>query len=227
MKVALCISGQSRTYRKAYEYYKNNLIDIFDTDIFIHTWQDKNTDDLVTIYNPKNFKAEIQFSDNFAKRYERDFGENFTSSTLFQFNSLFKCNELKKQCEIENNFIYDAVIRTRFDFGLNFIPDLNSLEKDKIYLPCDWGDRGEQEKFCSDYFAYGSSYVMDRYSSTFINLDYLYNNGVAFNPERLCYANLSMYNLVGKNTKFINFNRLFQSGIRNNRVDACENSFLT
>lgn len=40
MKVALCISGQMRGYLKAYPSVKKNIIDVFDPDIFIHTWDD-------------------------------------------------------------------------------------------------------------------------------------------------------------------------------------------
>ena len=43
MKIALCFSGQPRSYEKGYEYYKKNLLDHYDVDVFIHTW---DTDDM-------------------------------------------------------------------------------------------------------------------------------------------------------------------------------------
>ena len=38
MKIALCFFGQPRFVKKGYEYYKKNLIDNHDVDVFIHTW---------------------------------------------------------------------------------------------------------------------------------------------------------------------------------------------
>lgn len=40
MKVALCIAGQMRGYLEAYPSVKKHIIDVFDPDIFIHTWDD-------------------------------------------------------------------------------------------------------------------------------------------------------------------------------------------
>ncbi|MGP5405505.1 tetratricopeptide repeat protein [Psychrobacter celer] len=40
MRVALCISGQMRGYLKAYPSVKKNIIDVFNPDIFVHTWDD-------------------------------------------------------------------------------------------------------------------------------------------------------------------------------------------
>ncbi|WP_367106730.1 hypothetical protein [uncultured Psychrobacter sp.] len=40
MKVALCIAGQMRGYLEAYPSVKKNIIDVFDPDIFIHTWDE-------------------------------------------------------------------------------------------------------------------------------------------------------------------------------------------
>ena len=39
MKIALCLSGQARSFEQGYEYYKKNLLDHYDVDVFIHTWQ--------------------------------------------------------------------------------------------------------------------------------------------------------------------------------------------
>ena len=46
MKIALCFCGQVRSFKSSYEYYKKNLLDLHDVDIYIHTWDspvfDKN-----------------------------------------------------------------------------------------------------------------------------------------------------------------------------------------
>ena len=60
MKLALCLSGQPRSYAKTYEYLKQNLLDVHDVDIFIHTWKPKGVanylqmyEDLNALYQPK------------------------------------------------------------------------------------------------------------------------------------------------------------------------------
>lgn len=43
MKTALCISGQMRTYERAYPFIKKHLLDPLSPDVFIHTWTDLGT----------------------------------------------------------------------------------------------------------------------------------------------------------------------------------------
>ena len=45
MKIALCLSGQARSYEKGYEYHKKNLLDHYDVDVFYHTWRPLDRDD--------------------------------------------------------------------------------------------------------------------------------------------------------------------------------------
>ena len=40
MKVALCISGELRSYQKTFQELKNNIIDKLNPDIFIYSWND-------------------------------------------------------------------------------------------------------------------------------------------------------------------------------------------
>ena len=67
MKIALCFSGQPRSFRAGYEYYKKNLLDHYDVDVYIHAWKMPNGgNDLVELYKPKDyiFKVSINFSTN-------------------------------------------------------------------------------------------------------------------------------------------------------------------
>ena len=38
MKVAICLSGNMRTYEKSFDFLKRKILDVIDCDIFIHTW---------------------------------------------------------------------------------------------------------------------------------------------------------------------------------------------
>jgi hypothetical protein len=57
VKLALCFSGDTRTYNKCFESIKHNLLDKFDCDVFISTYQtsDEIKDDIVNRYKPKKY----------------------------------------------------------------------------------------------------------------------------------------------------------------------------
>ena len=46
MKIALCLSGQAREFIISYPYWKYYLLEAYDVDIFIHTWQTLDKSDL-------------------------------------------------------------------------------------------------------------------------------------------------------------------------------------
>jgi len=104
-KVAICLSGQLRTGILAHPVFKRFFSSLGDYDVFYHTWTLKKdtSKQLKETFNPVNYLEETPI----------DVVEvgNF-GSMLY---SIMKANELKKQYEIENNFRYDLVIKTRFD----------------------------------------------------------------------------------------------------------------
>jgi hypothetical protein len=56
-KLALCFSGDTRNYKLCFESIKLHLIDKFDCDIFISTYQtnDEIKDDIINLYKPKKY----------------------------------------------------------------------------------------------------------------------------------------------------------------------------
>ena len=57
IKLALCFSGDPRTYNKCFESIKFNLLDKFDCDIFVSTYETTNEikDDILNLYKPKKY----------------------------------------------------------------------------------------------------------------------------------------------------------------------------
>lgn len=104
-KVAICLSGLVRTGIQAHPSFKKFFSTLGDYDIFYHTWDT----DIVTyekvkeLYKPVSSLVELPLD----PIKESSFG-----SMLY---SIMMANELKKKHEIENNFRYDLVIKTRFD----------------------------------------------------------------------------------------------------------------
>jgi hypothetical protein len=127
MKIAVCISGQSRTWKVA----KENILKYFDVgaevDYFIHTW-DTNSyrESGETVQQKTDYKidnSELQELNEFFKpkkfvvdAYDIDkYARNWNSL----FYSFMKSVWLKRKYELENDFKYDIVIKTRFD--INFL----------------------------------------------------------------------------------------------------------
>lgn len=104
-KTAICISGMMRTGIQAHPVFLRFFSSLGDYDIFYHTWENEPliSQMLKETYNPADCLEE-ELLDN---TKESSFG-----SMLY---SMMMANELKKRYEIENNFRYDLVIKTRFD----------------------------------------------------------------------------------------------------------------
>lgn len=138
-KIALCLSGQARTWKKCYQNWFDNLSHIpCQIDIFAHFWDyntmpmqvwSKNTtnnsmkfedvklsdfekNEIVEILKPKNiiFEQKLNIPTNFYKVKNK-----VSWWTVDQFNSLLKSSIIKKKYELDNNFQYDVVIRMRSD----------------------------------------------------------------------------------------------------------------
>lgn len=189
MRVALCISGLSRCFHlcfsSLYKFLLNNPECQFD--IFCHTWdvierkgRKVNENQLVKIYNPKDIVVEepIKFKITNTMYMKNNEGRSL-NDMLSMFYKVEKCNELKSQYEKNNNFIYDAVIRFRFDIRLDASVPLNSqMNLSKLYVP-KWGDFHG----INDQFAYSNSSNMDKYCSLFTNFEKVLAEESGVNPE--------------------------------------------
>jgi hypothetical protein len=206
MKIALCLAGQARSFEKSYTYYKKNLFDRFDVDVFLHTWKFDNVEELINLYRPKKYIVNFPFdSEVFNCKYTRvtfpnRFPPFFTISSLF---SIFQACLLKTHHEIETKQ-YDWVIKSRFDFALPDIIPFENLEKNKIYMPAcrtkafgDW--------IGNDQFAIGDSNIMNKYMSTYLGIENYYNNGYEMMGEEMLRATLLEHNITEKDVSYIDY----------------------
>lgn len=107
MKTALCISGQMRTYERAYPSIKKHIIDPLAPDIFIHTWSDTGAPIQARQMIPKKvlrLQKYIPFMEigliRFAKAYE-SLSSEFPPDNLVsqeQLNTLYA----PKACVVED-----------------------------------------------------------------------------------------------------------------------------
>jgi len=177
MKIAVCLSGQFRTF----DYCYDSILNYFgDVDYFCHTWnyndfKEKKPNSVLEtrqeivdeteiakkleILNPRG--VQIQGNDVIK--------ENFLWSSLFY--SQMAANNLKIQYEIDNNFRYDIVIKSRYDliFKLNSKFKVNQYANTSNYfknhdlfvLHQERAPEGFYMINISDVIYYGSSTAMD------------------------------------------------------------------
>lgn len=209
MRTAICFSGQIRpaTY-DCLDNIINNIIIPNNCDVFIHTWyddqpysilsDDKIDDDVYNMVlkktNPINYQIQkqIKFDD---RKYKHDHGIDPLGtwaiySQQSMFYSIMKSNNMKCEYENENNFLYDVVIRIRFDYVVSDIIDFNNYDMSKINMSV---------YPMSDVVAFSNSKNMDYYTSLYNQLD-LYHS---FGNNNHMPENILMKHLGGKQLNHI------------------------
>jgi hypothetical protein len=255
MRVALCISGQPRNVSRGIENILENMN--FEVEVFVHAWWDKNSNkstfkkilyngvedevsqpmendwvaDLYNNFDVNKILLEKQINVNvpeILKKRKLKFTYAFgVCSSLY---SIYKCNQLKKDFEIENNFEYDWVIRTRSDFGLSEPISLEGLDNSIIYAP---NDNSHSYGF-NDQFAIGSSKNMDVYSKTFLDMEKTiesHDSGIKTanycdKPDNVGHEQIIQKHLENNKIEFelINFkNYLFRDEDKRTRIHSVEN----
>lgn len=198
LKTALCISGHLRTFESNFESVRSNILDKSDCDIFIHTWGSIGTphrfdanlpnietrlllDKINKLYNPKKIVIEPMktfFVTPLMQSRLADFRD--VPGILSMFYKMEACNNLKIEYEREQGFTYDLVIRFRGDIFMETPLPLDSPNLNFLNIPM-FGNFGG----VCDQFAYGSSLVMNIYTSLYSQMERHLQAGAPLNPEKL------------------------------------------
>lgn len=215
MKIALCLSGKIDFALKSFEYLHSNLLARYDIDIFMHFW--KAPDDItvksLSKYRPKKFMIESAPDKSIEDKYMTIQHPPGTKvyNIICMYYSVYQSNLLKQAFEKENNFKYDIVIRSRYDYAINVGLDFSSFEKDSIYVPSDWTPQNRKDYVLNDQFAYGSSENMDLYSSVYTNIDNMFNK-TYFHGENFLGMTLLQNNFPREKLSYLNMNNPFVEG---------------
>jgi len=157
MKIALCFSGQPRAYRQSYDFYRRNLLDNYDVDIYLHTWtMNEGREELLELLKPKAYEFEDHPPCDANQRYTNT--PNARDYPPYN-NWMMVYSTWKSSLLIEGE--YDWVIRSRTDFALNRLIPFAELDRSKLYIP----DEG------NDQFAFGSQANMMQHMETFTHID--------------------------------------------------------
>jgi len=189
MKIALCLSGYfdsltdvSSKGIDGYDHLKRHVLNKGDVDVYIHSWDIKNKQQIEDLYTPKHsvFESQIDFSDIIKKNgYDKIINPPRSPQTIYS-HFYSTCQSFKY---IKGK--YDWVIKSRFDIGrinrntsgphnpnnpyavqcINFNPTLPS---DKLYM-ANW--QYLESDGPADMWFYGSQTIMQPFASIFNNID--------------------------------------------------------
>lgn len=193
MKVALFISGYLRTFMNNIESLKQNLLNIYDIDIYIHITNfdelkyvnKKNSiDNINSILKPKVIIVtnNIEFNNNYKDLYNQNY-------------KFYMLNQKRLEIEKLEKLKYDILIKFRPDIYLHEKMNLIVHNNNCVYIPSDSKiDKLKLNNIDDDYLcdiiAYGSPLIMDKYFDMYNQLDILVSKYGKTN-ETLLYKYLS------------------------------------
>lgn len=181
-KIALIISGLPRYVAKSFPNIEWALIKPNNPDVFIHTWNDTDGSlnyPIAELYKPKILKAENQkiwinsqmelsrMMASHARSYHR---HKFVEMLYSSWYSTQQANLLKEQYRLENDMVYDYVIRARFDLHFSTPIDCRHFNPNILHVSNKWLP---DHDMVDDRFAFASNSIMNIYSGGFNLLDFI------------------------------------------------------
>ena len=194
MKIALLISGHIRSFKDNIENIKNNVIQDYDVDIYIHYSVDSkynnniiDVDQIKKILNPKIILCGNDLSFNVNVKINAIYNQNY---------KLYALNEIKNNIAKIENINYDCVVKIRPDIQL--LEKLQYINLDTINIPIDTKiDHNKlsnfDENYMCDIIAFGNNGLMNDYCNMFLSLEDLIVSYGHVN-ETLTYYYLQKYN---------------------------------
>jgi len=191
MKVAICMSGLVRTFKKCYQSYLDNIINHYDCDVFAFVSKSNNVDDidLIDLADKVIVESDPVLDEKDYKNYKANKTRFYSiQGWLQQFWKIKMCHDMMLNYQEKNNIKYDWVIRCRPDLIITRkIDDLTKLDKNYIYVPvfpprfaikvpnCYDEDYvynySHNNGYMPDQFAIGSVDLMSKYAARHDDLD--------------------------------------------------------
>lgn len=200
MKVALCISGMSRSFKKTYPSVLKHVIERYNPDVFISTWKPTFVDrdwwpdvdppeELIELYKPIKFDIEIwnearqkSFETNEFKK-NADWGGAAVSRMIPMFYKIYLANLHCFIHQLENKFRYDVVIRCRSDLEFHGDLVLEQPQPNTIYFP-----QINNQNGVNDQFWYADSDTSNAVCGLYLSIGELWHAGIIIHGELLLYA---------------------------------------
>lgn len=210
-RVAVCVSGHLRHYRKGYEAFKRCLIDPnpnWEFDFYIDTWDkaDWRRDDeffedfmdVIHLFKPVSIRIErekIWDTEKYMKYVQPGDVKKGTRGEhiLSMYYKIKGAHDLMGE---GGAWDYDLIVRWRSDIDPNEKIKLDDLEllspkmRNVVHVA---KNKSDQQEWVSDVFAVGRPLLMNQYSFLYRRMDELVEKHKIFRPEPLLYHHLRCY----------------------------------
>ena len=202
MKVCLLLSGGMRTATETFTSFKSNLLERYDTDVFISTWNCHNVYESIDLFNPISFDVE-NYEAGFQSKWETLVTHNQnkleTNANLVSMISMWyktlRVNQLRTQYENLMGFKYDLIIKTRPDIKME--EPINLIQSPNLSIPYGWDWSGG----INDLMAWGNQSNMQMYCELFYMFIELANSMNKINPETMLRQYLNIKNIKPERPK--------------------------
>lgn len=175
MKTAILLSGHAREYKSCYPSLRENILDALKPDIYIHSYDGEERNELLEVYKPHSYVFEDENSLSKEVTFKFTTFSYITNpmNQYFMWRKRKLCFELIKQD-------YDVVIQTRFDCKYLSPITIEKLSMEEYNIPAG----GDFEGGIFDMFCISSTKNMQYYFSLFDFLEQ-YTKDELFHSERL------------------------------------------
>ena len=163
----MTISGQARFAKLGHKFFKKNLKNFKDIDVFIHTWEDHDYKEAIDLYSPKDYITQEQIKEALVNDPEGavqniDYTQADAGSGNWVHYSMFY--SMQKSYELIPPG-YDIIIRTRFDVALLQKFDIfkEVYSANTLYAP----DVCRNKAVLSDWLFWGRNNAMKKILNTY------------------------------------------------------------
>lgn len=176
MRSALCLSGSIENLESCVANILNNIIQVYNPDIFIvinHQINNEDLNKIKLIYRPKQIIInEVSLPNNLEP--------NFYSAYQY-ISDMQKCNQLKNEYETQHHIKYELSIHTKTNINLlNKLNHREVLNMDAIYIPIYNLHHG-----LSPYLFFGNNELINQYIDCFSKIKEYVHNREDCNLEKI------------------------------------------
>lgn len=210
MKTAVIISGDARTFKDCYPSLDACILSQNDCDVFLHLYEDENTEEVLKTYKPQQFIV------------EKKGDVSFPVPSACETNKPPEVNAFGVMCQWRNVQIafgmvcdeYDCVLKTRYDIKYTNPLKVSEFDMNKLNVPVGGDWRGG----LFDMVAFGSHKIMSHYCSLFDKIGHYCESGVPCHSEILNRVHVSPFIPVNRFEYTVLLRRQFDKGYIEDRV---------
>ena len=179
MKTAVLLSGHAREALSCWNSLRQNIIEPTNADVYMHSYNSENSEDVIETIKPKRFILEDDNSVVLDKEYNTQMPHYLSYITnpiisVYMFRKIKLCYDLLEED-------YDVVIKSRFDCKYTEEFPISELNTDEYNIP----NGGDFENGIFDMVCMSSQENMKYYCSIYDEIEKYLDEGVPIHSELL------------------------------------------